>query len=259
MSFSGIAVLGNRVVVAALVSRCQLLAGRLRNMPPFELLAEISRAATELPFDNLGMPERAVVGSLLVQALSRWAGCAQVAHHSAVAYGFLELSQLPPASDAWRRSWTSLLETCRAAAGSSHADQQALAVVQDPRTARLVTVIAERYREPDLRLRDIAGAINCSTWHAARLLTRHTGQGFVGHLREQRLAEAERLLAQAFLSVKQIAAEAGYTSARQFTRDFKRLRGVTPRTFRRRVVALGAPTGPLVNFCRSATTKKGTK
>ena len=195
-----------------LASRCQVLCGLFVDVLPAELLDDISRAAADLPFDDLAPPERAVAAMLLVRILSRWAVRVGVAHHAAVADSFVELGALPLAGDVWRCGWVSLLNACRTAV-ASHPHQLEPAGLFNARATLLVRAIADRYREPDLALGDVARATNMSSWYAAHLLTQHTGRRFVAHVRDHRIAAAHRLLGQTLLSVKQIAAEAGYTGA----------------------------------------------
>jgi len=55
------------------------------------------------------------------------------------------------------------------------------------------------------------------------------------YLKLLRLLEAERLLKTTFLSVKEIANRVGITNASHFVREFKRVYGVAPTAYRRRL------------------------
>ena len=54
------------------------------------------------------------------------------------------------------------------------------------------------------------------------------------HLKDVRMRRAENLLRTSFLSIKQIADEAGHISSSHFSREFKKVFGVSPTTYRRR-------------------------
>ena len=60
-----------------------------------------------------------------------------------------------------------------------------------------------------------------------------TGRTFVGWLTEVRIGHACRLLAQTDLPVLTIALDSGFGNLSNFNRAFRRLRGCTPREWRR--------------------------
>jgi len=105
----------------------------------------------------------------------------------------------------------------------------------DWRVIKTLQIIEQRYRECDLRLSDIAGQLDVSIEHICRLLKRDTGSGFRMHLHQTRIREAERLLQQTNLSVKEIAYLTGYTNTTRLDHYFKRFCGVVPSVFRQRV------------------------
>ena len=101
--------------------------------------------------------------------------------------------------------------------------------------SRVLKVIHTRYCDPELRLSTVAKYAHLSPWHVARTLTSQTGQGFVAHRRRVRVLAARRLLAEDSLSVKQIAVEVGYAHPNRLDRDFMRVCGMTPSSFRHAV------------------------
>jgi AraC-like DNA-binding protein len=82
-------------------------------------------------------------------------------------------------------------------------------------------------------LADIA-ALSVSGLH--RLFRRHTGATVSEYLIRMRVGEACSLLSATSLPIAHVAGEVGYGSLANFNRQFKRLRGVTPREYRTRFV-----------------------
>jgi AraC-like DNA-binding protein len=211
----------------ALVSRCQVLAGRFPDAAPADLLDDIAQTAVDMPLDELAVTERMMAGMVLVRMVSHWAERSRLATPVRFADRLVDLATLPVTTSVWQDRWINLLDLCRHAL-NSRVEPPVPPRTCSPRAALLVTAIAARYRDSSLRLRDVACAANVSSWHAAHLLSRETGQGFVAHVRDHRVTAARQLLDHTLLSVKEIAARVGYSSARQLTRDFKRRYAVTP-------------------------------
>jgi YesN/AraC family two-component response regulator len=102
----------------------------------------------------------------------------------------------------------------------------------DPRAAKAVEIIGQRYREADLSLRTVAREVGVSTEYLCRLLKRHTGSGFVAHLHRRRVLEAQRLLRDTALSVKEIAFHIGFERTSHFDLRFRNLCGESPTAYR---------------------------
>jgi AraC-like DNA-binding protein len=100
------------------------------------------------------------------------------------------------------------------------------------RIDRVLTHIHAHYAEgPSLaELADIA-ALSPSGLH--RLFRRHTGASISDYLMRLRVGEACALLAAGSLPVAHIAEAVGYHALANFNRQFKALKGVTPRDYRR--------------------------
>jgi len=113
------------------------------------------------------------------------------------------------------RPWPAARET--AAAAARHA---ALA-------RRAVTWLDQHHTEAPTAAR-LASALGVSRWHLARVLTTHTRHGVRWHLAQARIAHAERLMRTSELSLKEIAARAGFASASALSRRFVASRGITP-------------------------------
>jgi two-component system response regulator YesN len=93
-------------------------------------------------------------------------------------------------------------------------------------------LIENRYIESTLQVSAVAQDLGVSTEHLCRVLKRHTGLTFVTLLRRTRVRAACRLLQTTTLSMKEIAGQAGFSSASRFDRDFKTVCGVSPSAYR---------------------------
>ncbi|MBB3139727.1 AraC family transcriptional regulator [Halomonas organivorans] len=80
----------------------------------------------------------------------------------------------------------------------------------------------------------LAEAARLSERQLRRSLSAVTGQTPWQWLQGQRLARAERLLVTSDASITEIALACGFADGAQFSRHFRRRRGVTPTAFRRR-------------------------
>ena len=80
----------------------------------------------------------------------------------------------------------------------------------------------------------LAEAVHLSPSRLSHLFMRETGASPVRYLRTIRMNRAAGLLDQTVLSVKEIMALVGCTDPSHFSRDFRRLHGISPRAYRRR-------------------------
>jgi YesN/AraC family two-component response regulator len=101
-----------------------------------------------------------------------------------------------------------------------------------PAVIRTMQAIESRYVDTTLHVSTVAQDLGVSTEHLCRVLKRHTGLTFVTLLRRTRVRAACRLLQTTTLSMKEIAARAGFSSASRFDRDFKAVCGVSPSEYR---------------------------
>jgi len=83
-------------------------------------------------------------------------------------------------------------------------------------------------------LSDVAGGVGLSESTFRTLHRRANGAPAGQHLKELRLAEAERLLATTGLSVAQVARAVGYAHPESFTNAFGKSRNLSPAAYRRR-------------------------
>lgn len=101
------------------------------------------------------------------------------------------------------------------------------------RTRAALECVELRFSEPSFSLSQLSGRLRVSPFHLSRLIKRETGHGFREHLSQARMVLARRELRNKILSVKEIAAHAGYNSTTSFDREFKRIHGCSPTEWRR--------------------------
>src|ERR1700746_3832364 len=83
---------------------------------------------------------------------------------------------------------------------------------------------------------ELARAVNMSRWRFCHVFKTEISLSPSDYIGTLRMREAERMLGETFLSVKEIRAELGNLDRTHFSRAFKKYRGLTPAQFRRRLV-----------------------
>jgi transcriptional regulator GlxA family with amidase domain len=86
----------------------------------------------------------------------------------------------------------------------------------------------------NIPVRELAQQVRLSTGHFIRLFKAETSLSPKQYVRCLRMKQAEALLDESFLSVKEIAACLGIGDRSHFSRDFKKTYGRTPTIFRDR-------------------------
>ena len=104
----------------------------------------------------------------------------------------------------------------------------------DARITNALRVMRSEHANADLRLDHVAKRVSLSKWHLNRLLVRHTGHGFLHHIREIRLSHARRLLSGTTLTIKEIAFAVGYKYVNELDRHFMAKHALTPSKYRQR-------------------------
>lgn len=90
------------------------------------------------------------------------------------------------------------------------------------------------YHHLPLRVAELAALSEMSESHFIRTFRAAIGTSPIDWLRRERIAHAQRRLAETDDSMKQIARQVGYNDQFYFSRDFKRLTNVTPSDYRER-------------------------
>ncbi|MDI4647756.1 AraC family transcriptional regulator [Cohnella hashimotonis] len=98
---------------------------------------------------------------------------------------------------------------------------------------RKIEVYLNDERAEKMNVRRLADALHVSYNHLARKYKRLTGKTIVGRLTEIRLARALDLLRRTDASIGAIAEVSGFGAAHYFSRVFKDVYGVSPKTYRK--------------------------
>ncbi|MBO9600308.1 MAG: helix-turn-helix transcriptional regulator, partial [Cohnella sp.] len=99
--------------------------------------------------------------------------------------------------------------------------------------ARIVGYIREHYRNPALKIQDIADEVHFSTTYLSYLFKREMKMNLWDFVTELRIDAAKRLLATTDKKRYEISYEIGYESPEHFGRMFKRYAGVSPAEYRK--------------------------
>jgi transcriptional regulator GlxA family with amidase domain len=103
----------------------------------------------------------------------------------------------------------------------------------DPRIQTAIQLMhGNKHRS--LRICDLATHVNLSPWHFMHLFKAETSLTPKRYFRNLKMKEAETLLQDSFLSVKQITTLVGFNDRSHFSRDFKNVFGQNPSDFRTR-------------------------
>jgi len=111
--------------------------------------------------------------------------------------------------------------------------------VQPPRgglsagAIRRVCEFVESHLEDDINLEALAAEARLSVYHFARGFKLSTGVSPLRYVLEQRVKRARQLLVQTDLPLSAIASALGFFDQGHFSRQFRRLVGTTPSSFRR--------------------------
>jgi AraC-like DNA-binding protein len=115
----------------------------------------------------------------------------------------------------------------------------AATVTRDPRVGRAIDLMQDRYASA-LTLDDLAGAAGISRFHFSRLFRAKTGKSPFRYLLDVRVARAAQLLRTRGCSVTEAAFTVGCADLGRFSRRFRKLHGVAPSEYLRRVRSAGA-------------------
>lgn len=161
-------------------------------------------------------------------ALAPWRACA-IALCASVMIVFTHLAfrhrrQVPAPSDSRDRR-----DTARKVA-APHEDDARLAA-----QLRHQLEVLQVYREPDLRVAELATRLGTAEYRLSKLITQQLGEkNFNQLLNRHRVAHACRLLARpaGFENILHVSSESGFASLGPFNRAFKSMMGCTPTEYR---------------------------
>lgn len=111
---------------------------------------------------------------------------------------------------------------------------QVLTTVMDRRIQIVVALLESRISTAG-ELTGIARQVNLSPSRLRHLFKTETGKTPAQYLKCRRLQRASVLLKTTFLSVKEIANQVGIANSSHFVKEFKKVYGVAPTTYRNRL------------------------
>ena len=101
--------------------------------------------------------------------------------------------------------------------------------------------VIEQQMEQKLSLEMVAREIYISPFYLCRIFKKHTGENFGDYVTRIRLREAKKLLLSTNETIDEIAHRVGYDEPNSFRRMFKKRVGISPGSYRNKVVS--APVG----------------
>jgi AraC family transcriptional regulator len=90
-----------------------------------------------------------------------------------------------------------------------------------------------REEEGRVALRAVAKDVGLSYFHFSRAFKQSMGMTPTNYIAERRIERAKELMKKTDLAISEIALRLGFSSQSHFTTSFRRLAGVTPRSFRK--------------------------
>jgi AraC family transcriptional regulator len=91
----------------------------------------------------------------------------------------------------------------------------------------------ETEEEGRVGLRFVAKQVGMSYFHFSRAFKQSLGMTPTNYIAERRIERAKKLMQETALPISEIALRSGFASQSHFTTSFRRLAGVTPRSFRK--------------------------
>ncbi|MDD3927793.1 MAG: PocR ligand-binding domain-containing protein [bacterium] len=91
------------------------------------------------------------------------------------------------------------------------------------------------YYAEQIRLKDVAGHVNMSPNYLSTLFHKECGCTFAEYLAQKRIGKACRLLEDPKMNINEVGIQVGYYNPSYFTQIFKKLAGVSPGDYRKRI------------------------
>jgi YesN/AraC family two-component response regulator len=98
----------------------------------------------------------------------------------------------------------------------------------------------EQHQAENVRLSEVAKAVNMSSFYFCKVFRRATGINFTHYLARVRIEKSKNLLLNPNLRISEIAFEVGFQSLTHFNRVFKKLVGQSPTDYRSHLIRAAA-------------------
>ncbi|GHV79239.1 hypothetical protein AGMMS49944_10300 [Spirochaetia bacterium] len=95
---------------------------------------------------------------------------------------------------------------------------------------KAIEYIHDHYAE-SIQLPNAAGAAQVSAAYLSRLFSEHLKTNFIDYVTELRIGHAEKLIRESRMNIKEVAFAVGYQDPNYFSKIFKKITGLSPRTF----------------------------
>lgn len=105
--------------------------------------------------------------------------------------------------------------------------------ILESRTKRICAYIAEHYRDPNLTQQALAAQAEMNSSAFSRFFRESTGKTVTDYLSEMRVSLACRMLIHTNIPVTEVYQHAGFGNASSFNRQFRQLKRMSAREFRR--------------------------
>ena len=100
----------------------------------------------------------------------------------------------------------------------------------DRRVRVAIAIMTARSRHP-LSVADLAEMVKLSPWRFTHLFKAETSKSPMQYLKEVRMQRAQEMLRNTSLAVKEVVYAVGLNDRSHFSREFKKLHGLTPKEF----------------------------
>jgi two-component system response regulator YesN len=97
--------------------------------------------------------------------------------------------------------------------------------------AKALEHIREHYTDGSLQLNSAAEAAQVSTAYLSRLFSEHLKTNFIDYVTELRIENAEKLIRESKMNIKEIAFAAGYQDPNYFSKLFRKITGMSPTVY----------------------------
>ena len=187
----------------------------------------LQAAIADVP-DRISTPQQLQVRGLVATAMARLARRLGADTRPDIAACFLTLTASTGTESRWRQDVLDVVERCGATLRLLPRPPQCCSL----HVREVLRLLDDRFHDPYLTLPKLTGHVRLSRSHVCRLLKQQTGRSFLEHLHERRVAAAHALLTESRMTIKEVAAAVGYTSAKELRRHCTRRYGVPPTSVR---------------------------